>query len=84
MVANPKDFSSDGKETGRIEAFSDGVFAIAITLLILEIKVPHDLPEGQGLFDALFKQWSSFLAFLISFFTILVMWINHHRMFTRI
>ena len=69
-------------ETARIEAFSDGVFAIAITLLILEIKVP---PVGQDhLAAALLRQWPSYLAFLISFIYIGVMWINHHRMFTHI
>jgi uncharacterized membrane protein len=69
-------------ETSRIEAFSDGVFAIAITLLILEIKVPH---RDQGSLAAiLLHQWPSYLAFLLSFAYIGVMWINHHRMFTHI
>ncbi|HEY8131766.1 MAG TPA: TMEM175 family protein, partial [Thermoanaerobaculia bacterium] len=54
-------------ETGRIEAFSDGVFAIAITLLILEIKVPHEFAAG-GLGTALMHEWPSFLAFLASYF----------------
>ena len=70
-------------ETARVEAFSDGVYAIAITLLILEIKVPHHMPEQQ-LGDALLALWPSYLAFLTSFFTIGVMWINHHRLFTLI
>jgi uncharacterized membrane protein len=69
-------------ETGRIEAFSDGVFAIAITLLILEIKVPS---RDQGsLVAGLMRQWPSYLAFLLSFAYIGIMWINHHRMFTHI
>jgi uncharacterized membrane protein len=69
-------------ETSRIEAFSDGVFAIAITLLILEIKVPH---RDQGsLVAGLLHQWPSYVAFLLSFAYIGVMWINHHRMFTHI
>ena len=70
-------------ETARIEAFSDGVFAIAITLLILEIKVPpqtgHDV-----LRPALLDLWPSYLAFVSSFMTIGVMWLNHHRLFTLI
>ncbi|MBI3447405.1 MAG: DUF1211 domain-containing protein [Acidobacteria bacterium] len=69
------------RETGRVEAFSDGVFAIAITLLILEIRVP-ELAEGAGnrsLWAALAHLWPSFLAFAFSFFVILVMWINHHE-----
>jgi TMEM175 potassium channel family protein len=69
-------------ETNRIEAFSDGMFAIAITLLILEIKVPAS--GAGGLAKALGQQWPSYLAFLLSFFYIGVMWMNHHRMFTHI
>ena len=69
-------------ETTRVEAFSDGMFAIAITLLILEIKVPE---TGQGtLMAALVRQWPSYLAFFLSFAYIGVMWMNHHRMFTHI
>ncbi len=70
-------------ETARIEAFSDGVFAIAITLLILEIKVPPQTSHG-GLRAALLDLWPSYLAFLASFMTIGVMWLNHHRLFTLI
>jgi uncharacterized membrane protein len=69
------------KETARIEAFSDGVFAIAITLLILEIKVPG---PSAHLGSQLLKQWPSYVAFLISFAFIGIMWINHHRLFTHI
>jgi uncharacterized membrane protein len=68
-------------ETGRIEAFSDGVFAIAITLLILEIKIPRG---DHALTHDLVQQWPSYLAFLFSFLFIGVMWINHHRIFTHI
>jgi TMEM175 potassium channel family protein len=70
-------------ETARIEAFSDGVFAIAITLLILEIQVPPQTPHGS-LRGALLDLWPSYLAFLASFMTIGVMWLNHHRLFTLI
>jgi uncharacterized membrane protein len=70
-------------ETARIEAFSDGVFAIAITLLILEIQVPPQTPHG-GLRAALVELWPSYLAFLASFMTIGIMWLNHHRLFTLI
>jgi uncharacterized membrane protein len=72
------------KETGRIEAFSDGVFAIAITLLVLDIKVPLDYSEPGALLDALVKQWPVYLAYVISFATIGIMWINHHRLLTLI
>ena len=74
------------KETGRVEAFSDGVFAIAITLLILEIKVPH-FPGGATnaqVLRALVALWPSYVAFLLSFFAILIMWINHHGLFRLI
>src|SRR2546428_1812301 len=68
----------------RVEAFSDGVFAIAITLLILEIRVPHG---DHDLWAGLLALWPSYLAFLMSFVVILIMWVNHHellRMLERI
>jgi uncharacterized membrane protein len=70
-------------ETTRLEAFSDGVFAIAITLLILEIKVPAPAAAqaAGGLLRALQSQWPSFASYLVSFATIGIMWINHHAMF---
>lgn len=77
-------FQDEEKETARVEAFSDGVYAIAITLLVLELKVPRDLAPGHSLADALLHQWPSYVAFLISFGTILIMWVNHHRLFTLI
>jgi hypothetical protein len=67
-------------DTARIEAFSDGVFAIAITLLVLEIQVPH-AEEGASLFDALLGLWPSYLAYAISFLQIGVVWANHHNRF---
>jgi uncharacterized membrane protein len=71
------------KETGRLEAFSDGVFAIAITLLIIDIKVPHLPPEAANrqLWAALWGLWPSFLALVMSFVSILIMWVNHHGLF---
>jgi uncharacterized membrane protein len=84
---DPRDRQMDGgghdKESGRVEAFSDGVFAIAITLLILEVKVPRGF-SGRDLVPALFEQWPSYAAFLTSFATIGIMWLNHHRLFTLI
>jgi TMEM175 potassium channel family protein len=72
--------------TQRLEAFSDGVFAIAITLLILEIHVPHgeEVAAAGGLWRALGHEWPSFVGFAISFATIGIMWINHHAMFEYI
>jgi uncharacterized membrane protein len=72
-------------ETGRIEAFSDGVFAIAITLLVIEIKVPiHEQVQKIGLLKALLDLWPSYLAFITSFATILVMWVHHHWIFVLV
>ena len=71
-------------ETTRTETFSDGVFAIAMTLLILEIQVPHEIVVERGLTRALLAQWPSYLAFVTSFITIGIMWLNHHRLFTLI
>jgi uncharacterized membrane protein len=68
----------DGK---RAEAFSDGVFAVAITLLVLELKVPAG--EG-GLAHRLLTIWPSYLAYVVSFLTIGIMWLNHHTIFTHI
>jgi uncharacterized membrane protein len=64
-------------ETNRLEAFSDGVFAIAITLLVLEIKVP----TGDSLALGLLHLWPSYLAYVISFIVIGAIGINHHAMF---
>lgn len=73
------------KETARLESFSDGVFAIAITLLILEIRVPQLPIETNGnLIFAVGRLWPSFLAFGLSFFVILLIWINHHELFRMV
>lgn len=69
-------------ETARVEAFSDGVFAIAITLLVLEIKIPS--PGPTPLAHQLLRQWPSYVSFVISFAFIGIMWLNHHRLFTHI
>ncbi len=67
----------ESKETSRLEAFSDGVIAIAITLLVLEIKVPTKVPtelhEGTGLWSALGQQWPSYLALVTSFTLVLIL-----------
>lgn len=78
-------------DTARMEAFSDGVFAVAITLLALDLHVPapDTLPLGldklpHGLVHALLTQWPVYLAYGLSFLTILIMWINHHNLFRLI
>jgi uncharacterized membrane protein len=68
--------------TGRVEAFSDGVFAIAITLLVLDIHVPA--PGSGRLGHELLAQWPSYAAYVTSFFTIGIIWINHHNSFSRL
>jgi uncharacterized membrane protein len=69
---------SEGTE--RLEAMSDGVIAIAITLLVLEIHVPDE--EGNAdLARALLEQWPSYFGFALSFLTIGIVWANHHDMF---
>src|ERR1700744_6173745 len=66
----------------RLEAFSDGVFAIAITLLVLDLEVPA--PGSGRLGHELLAQWPSYAAYVISFFTIGIIWINHHASFSRL
>ena len=76
------------KETGRLESFSDGVFAVAITLLVVDLKVPlvdvKTASPSLGLALALLGQWPSYLTFVTSFATILIMWVNHHTIFKLI
>lgn len=67
---------------GRVEAFSDGVFAVAITLLIFNIQIDRGHPGG--LLDALLAAWPKYAAYVASFLTIGVMWMNHHGLFSRI
>jgi uncharacterized membrane protein len=83
-VSDRDDNCMSAEETGRVEAFSDGVFAIAMTLLVLDMKVPRDLAQGPTLAQALAGQWPTYLAFVTSYVTILIMWVNHHRLFTHI
>jgi Endosomal/lysosomal potassium channel TMEM175 len=65
----------------RAEAFRDGVFAVAITLLALELRVPG----GDGsLAHRLVEIWPAYLAYIVSFLTIGIMWLNHHTIFKHI
>jgi uncharacterized membrane protein len=68
-------------ESSRVEAFSDGVFSIAITLLVLELAIP----AVKGSFDAeLAGEWVSYVAYLAAFGSIGVLWMGHHTAFSRI
>jgi uncharacterized membrane protein len=69
--------------TGRLESFSDGVLAVAITLLILNIAVP-DPAKNPSLAHALGHQWPQYVAYAISFGTIGIIWVNHHVMIGRL
>ena len=76
----------DEKESSRLEAFSDGVIAVAITLLVLTIKIPGpgaggSLPDDNRLWQTLLDEWPTLLAFATSFLTVGIIWINHHRLF---
>ncbi|MEY8759020.1 TMEM175 family protein [Chryseobacterium tongliaoense] len=74
------------KETVRIEGFSDAVFAIAVTLLVLDLHVPEKnlIKNGNDLLLFVKNQWPEFLAFILSFFSIFIMWVNHHKIFKQI
>jgi len=63
---------------GRLETFADGVFAIAATLLILNVELPQ--PSTGTLGDELLRLWPAYLAYGISFLTIGVIWVNHHNL----
>jgi uncharacterized membrane protein len=75
------DPSAVRRDTGRLEAFSDGVFAITITLLILEIRPPTD---NGTLLHGLLALWPSYLAYALTFLFIGQVWANHHVMFDHI
>jgi uncharacterized membrane protein len=64
--------------TGRVEAFSDGVVAVAITLLVLNLRTP--VTDGS-LISALADEWPAFVAFFISFLGIGIVWVSHHAFF---
>jgi uncharacterized membrane protein len=69
-------------QTSRLEAFSDGVFAIAITLLVLEIPVPE--AGEEGLWHALLDQWPSLVSYAVSFSIIGIIWVNHHAVLDHV
>lgn len=62
-------------KTNRLEAFSDGVIAILITIMVLELKAPHDPSPAS-----LAKMWPTFFAYVLSFIIIAIYWINHHHL----
>jgi uncharacterized membrane protein len=88
MAASAKTYSArrnharDLPEPRRAEAFSDGAFAIIITLLVLEIHRPAAVPGHLG--QELLKEWSSYLAYAVAFLYVGIIWLNHHYMFERL
>ncbi|MEO9011250.1 MAG: TMEM175 family protein [Nakamurella sp.] len=75
-----------GFRMGRVEAFSDGVIAVAITLLVLDLRVPapSDTVMGSGLARRLGEMWPNYLAYVISFLAIGIIWISHHAALQRL
>jgi uncharacterized membrane protein len=71
-------------ESRRAEAFSDGVFAIAITLLVLDLRLPGAGPGHHTLVHQLVHDWPQYFAYVVSFLTIGIMWMNHHTIFAHI
>jgi uncharacterized membrane protein len=65
---------------GRVEAFSDGVLAVAITLLVLDLHVDTGGPDSLA--HQLREKWPSFAAYVLSFFVVGVIWVNHHALFS--
>jgi len=78
--------SADGTGTDRLEAFSDAVMAIAVTILVLEFKVPEGPPEATEwrLEHGLAAQWPSYVAYAMSFVVLGLTWASHHRVFRYI
>ena len=80
MKEKPKEYTPG---TSRIEAFSDGVFAIVVTLLVLELRVPH-LPENftsKDVITELLHLAPKFISFALSFLIVAIYWVNHHQFF---
>jgi uncharacterized membrane protein len=69
---------------GRLEAFSDGVFAVAITLLVLDLAVAGPGPGHGSLAHQLAHRWPGFAAYVISFLTIGIIWVNHHALVSNL
>ena len=84
MMRFLKRFAQGGLRLNRTEAFSDGVFAIVVTLLVLELKVPilHDRASVSELNHRLVDLVPKFLSWLISFVIVCKFWLNHHHLLT--
>jgi uncharacterized membrane protein len=78
--------AADLAPSGRTETISDGVFAIAITLLVLNLHVPGavEQKDAGGALQALVDEWPAYLSYLATFLTVALVWMNHHALFTHI
>jgi len=81
-TVQPDGGQDDLPATSRLEALSDGAFAIIITLLVLEIHRPDAAPGKLA--EELLKEWPSYLAYAVAFVYVGVIWLNHHYMFARL
>lgn len=73
------------KKTARLEAFSDGIFGVAITLLAIEISISeyHDA-TNLNLWERILEKWGEYFAYFNSFATVLLIWMGHHKIFDKI
>src|ERR687897_1756045 len=83
-AVQPRHRDEWGIEFSRIVAFSDGVFAIAITLLVLQLNIPEHLPAGSTLFEEIGDQDGDLPAYAISFAVLGNRWLAHHRFFAAV
>ena len=85
-MADMRERTEDSRELDRIVFFSDAVFAIAITLLVLDIQVPEILERlvDERLPERLLELWPKYLSYVHSFLVILMYWMAHHSTFTAI
>ncbi|WKU05467.1 TMEM175 family protein [Micromonospora sp. HUAS LYJ1] len=81
-MSRPTDDIGTRSDTSRAISFSDAVFAIIITLLVLDLRVP-DVPPGR-LLSGLLQQWPGYLAYLASYTYVAIVWLNHKAAFNRI
>lgn len=73
------------KKTARLEAFSDGIFAVAITLLAIEIGISeYQNPTNLNLWEKITDKWAEYFAYFNSFATVLLIWMGHHNIFNKI
>jgi uncharacterized membrane protein len=83
-LARPAIFRVGPVSTARVEAFSDGVMAVALTLLVLNVRLPDHLASDAAIWSALWRQAPTLAAWVVSFAFVLVFWVNHHYFFASL